>query len=319
LQPSWIRVRAPGGEKYASVKQTISRFGLNTVCAEARCPNSGECWNRGTATIMLLGDTCTRACRFCSVKSGHPAGEIDRGEPEKVAAAVKQLGLKYAVLTMVTRDDLPDGGAEHLAETVRLIRASLPSVLIETLVSDFGGNRESVKTLVESARPDVYAHNVEVVPRLSRAFRDARCSWERSLQSLRWAARAGARVTKSSLMVGCGESEQEVQEAMEALRASGVALLTIGQYLRPTTKQAPVVRFVPPAEFVRYRDAGLRLGFSDVASGPLVRSSFRAAESFTCAAGKLSVGDFADGLHAAGEITGRVSVDGMVTTSEYER
>jgi lipoic acid synthetase len=234
---------------------------------------------------MLLGDLCTRACRFCSVKSGHPAGALDRDEPEHVAAAIAQLGLRYVVLTMVTRDDLADGGAAHLVQTVRRIRGYSPPVLVETLVSDFGGRAESVQALVEGARPEVYAHNVEVVPRLSREMRDVRSSFERSLQSLRRAKKAGAPVTKSSLMVGCGESEEEVQEAMLALRDAGVALLTIGQYLRPTPTQAPVMRFVTPAEFSRYRDVGLRAGFSEVASGPLVRSSFRAAESYSRVAG----------------------------------
>lgn len=290
MQPDWLRVRAPSGEKYAFVRRTVARFGLHTVCAEARCPNAGQCWNQGTATLMLLGDLCTRACRFCSVTSGHPGGALDPNEPEQVAAAIQQLELRYVVLTMVTRDDLADGGAAHLVETVGRIRACLPSVLVETLVSDFGGRAESVQALVQRARPDVYAHNVEVVPRLSREMRDVRSSWERSLQSLRWAKQMGARVTKSSLMVGCGESEEEVLESMLALRDAGVALLTIGQYLRPTPKQAPVVRFVTPAEFVRYRDVGLRAGFSEVASGPLVRSSFRAAESFSCVAGTPSAG-----------------------------
>jgi lipoic acid synthetase len=251
------------------------------VCEEARCPNIGECWGQGTATIMILGETCTRGCRFCAVNTGNPAGAIDPREPENTGRALAQLDLAYVVLTMVDRDDLLDGGAQHVAQTVQRIKHHCPQLLVETLVGDFGGSRSDVETVVLDGRPDVFAHNVEVVPELQRKMRDARCTWERSNDVLRWAREAGSRVVKTSLMVGCGETEAQVIDAMRRLREeSNVDVLTIGQYLRPTAKHAPVVRFVEPAEFDAYRDAGLEMGFSFVASGPLVRSSYRAAEAY---------------------------------------
>jgi lipoyl synthase len=279
-KPEWLKVRMPGGERHAELKDTFRRLNLHTVCEEARCPNIGECWREGTATLMILGDVCTRGCRFCAVTSGNPKGVVDRDEPEHVAQALAQMNLAYVVLTMVDRDDLPDGGAEHVAETVRRTRESSPELLIETLVGDFAGKTSDVATIVHAGQPDVYAHNVEVVPSLQRRMRDARCSWQRSVDSLRAAKDAGAHVTKTSLMVGCGETEAEVHDAMAQLRAADVKVLTIGQYLRPTPKHAPIVRYVEPSEFERYREAGLALGFQYVASGPLVRSSYRAAEAF---------------------------------------
>jgi lipoic acid synthetase len=279
-KPEWLKVRLPGGERHAQLKETFRRLDLHTVCEEARCPNIGECWREGTATIMILGDVCTRGCRFCAVTSGNPKGVVDANEPAHVAQALGQMDLAYVVLTMVDRDDLPDGGANHVARTVQEIRKHSPDLLLETLVGDFAGQMADVEKLVRDGRPDVYAHNVEVVPSLQRRMRDARCSWDRSVQSLRVARDAGANVTKTSLMVGCGEEEAEVHEAMAQLRAADIDVLTIGQYLRPTPKHAPVVRYVEPAEFDRYREAGLRLGFKYVASGPLVRSSYRAAEAF---------------------------------------
>jgi lipoic acid synthetase len=262
-KPEWLKVRLPGGEEHARLTQTFRRLGLHTVCEEARCPNIGECWREGTATIMILGDVCTRGCRFCAVSSGNPGGVVD-----------------HAVLTMVDRDDLPDGGAAHVAQTVSGIHARCPELLVETLVGDFAGAEHDISTVVREGRPDVFAHNVEVVPSLQRKMRDARCSWERSLQTLRVARAAGASITKTSLMVGCGETEQELLDAMGELRKAEVSVLTIGQYLRPTPKHAPVVRYVEPAEFERYQAAGLALGFQYVAAGPLVRSSYRAAEAF---------------------------------------
>ncbi len=279
-KPAWLKVPLAGGERHAELKRLFRQLGLSTVCEEARCPNVGECWREGTATLMLLGDTCTRGCRFCAVKSGNPGGVVDAREPEHVAQALGRLDLAYVVLTMVDRDDLPDGGAGHVAQTVQRIRAHSPGTLVETLVGDFAGKQDDVVTLVEQGRPDVLAHNVEVVPRLQRAMRDARCSWERSLQVLRWAREAGANVTKSSLMVGCGEQPAEVLEALAALREAEVDVLTIGQYLRPTEKHARVARYVPPEELDGYARAGRALGFKYVAAGPLVRSSYRAAEGF---------------------------------------
>ncbi len=280
-KPDWLRVRLPGGERYQHLQETFRRLDLHTVCEEARCPNVGECWGEGTATLMILGETCTRGCRFCAVRSGNPAGVVDSREPENVGRALGQLDLAYVVLTMVDRDDLPDGGAGHVARTVQRIKEHSPDLLVETLVGDFQGVRRDVETVVVEGRPDVFAHNVEVVPELQRKMRDARCSFERSMDVLRWAKETGANVTKSSLMVGCGETTAQVLEAMRRLREEGdVDVLTIGQYLRPSKKHAEVARYVEPAEFDAWRDAGMEMGFRFVASGPLVRSSYRAAEAF---------------------------------------
>jgi lipoic acid synthetase len=279
-KPEWLRVRMPGGEQYQELKERFKRLDLKTVCEEARCPNIGECWREGTATIMVLGETCTRGCKFCAVNTGDPRGVVDPREPENTARALAQMGLSYVVITMVDRDDVFDGGASHVARTVRRSKELSPELLIETLVGDFAGVSSDVRTVVQDGRPDVFAHNVEVVPRLQRAMRDGRCSWDRSVDVLRWARDFGAGVTKSSLMVGCGETEDEVLEAMQRLRAADVDVLTVGQYLRPSEKHAPLVRYVEPAEFDRYREAGLAMGFKYVASGALVRSSYRAAEAF---------------------------------------
>jgi lipoic acid synthetase len=279
-KPDWLKVRLPGGDQHAQLTQTFRRLGLHTVCEEARCPNIGECWREGTATLMILGDVCTRGCRFCAVSSGNPRGVVDEAEPQHVANALAQMQLAYVVLTMVDRDDLPDGGAAHVARTVSSIHARCPDLLVETLVGDFAGVARDVETVVRDGRPDVFAHNVEVVPSLQRKMRDARCSWERSIDTLRSARAVGANITKTSLMVGCGETEAELLDAMARLREAEVSVLTIGQYLRPTPKHAPIVRYVEPAEFDRYKEAGLALGFQYVAAGPLVRSSYRAAEAF---------------------------------------
>jgi lipoyl synthase len=279
-KPPWLKVRAPGGERYTALKETFRRFDLHTVCEEARCPNVGECWAEGTATVMLLGDTCTRGCRFCAVKTGQPRGAVDVREPEHVARALSGMPLQYVVMTMVDRDDLLDGGADHVAKTVRRLKELRPDMLIETLVGDFGGHMGAVDTTVD-AGPDVWAHNVEVVKRLQRVIRDARCGYEQSLAVLRRAKeRATQRITKSSIMVGIGESDDEVKETMADLRAVGVDVVTIGQYLRPTAKHAPVHRYVEPERFDAFAREGRAMGFSFVAAGPLVRSSYRAAEVY---------------------------------------
>jgi lipoyl synthase len=296
-KPPWLKVRAPGGERYTRLKETLRSLDLHTVCEEARCPNVGECWAEGTATVMLLGDVCTRGCRFCAVTTGDPRGAVDVREPEHVARAIAQLGhvggtpsesagLRYVVLTMVDRDDLLDGGASHVARTVTRLRELVPDLLVETLLGDFGGHMDYVDVSVD-ARPDVWAHNVEVVKRLQRTVRDARCSYERSLAVLERAKERGRGWTKSSLMVGIGETDDEVIESLADLRRVGVDVVTIGQYLRPTPKHAPVARYVEPAEFDRYADEARALGFAYVASGPLVRSSYKAAEAFF--AGNLGV------------------------------
>lgn len=279
-KPGWLKVRAPGGENYTRLKHTLRTLDLYTVCEEARCPNVGECWASGTATIMLLGHTCTRGCRFCAVTTGNPRGAVDPREPEHVARAIAQLSLRYVVLTMVDRDDLLDGGASHVARTVSALRGHCPELLIETLVGDFAGRRRDIDALLESA-PDVFAHNVEVVRRLTPSIRDRRCDYDLSLGVLRHAKeRAPERFVKSSIMVGVGETFDEVLETLSDLRAAGVDIVTLGQYLRPTPKHAPVERYVEPEEFDRYAAAAREMGFAFVASGPLVRSSYHAAEGF---------------------------------------
>ena len=282
-KPDWLRVRLPAGpqqEEFRGLKARFRGRGLHTVCEEARCPNIFECWGQGTATVMILGETCTRGCRFCSVNTGKPGGVVDRDEPENTALSLAEMGLAYVVLTMVDRDDLSDGGAKHVAETVRRIQHHSPALRVETLVGDFRGSHEDVRVVAQEGRPDVFAHNVEVVPRLQRSIRDARCSWDRSVGTLVVAKEFGSSITKSSLMVGLGEERHEVLEAMQLLREADVDVLTIGQYLRPTKRHANVERYVEPAEFADYEQAGTEMGFRFVASGPLVRSSYRAAEVF---------------------------------------
>ena len=282
-KPDWLRVRLPAGPQQEEFENVRARFRgrrLHTVCEEARCPNIFECWGQGTATVMILGDTCTRGCRFCSVQTGKPGGVVDPQEPENTALSLAEMGLAYVVLTMVDRDDLEDGGASHVAQTVRRIRLHCPELRIETLVGDFRGDLSDVRTVVQQGSPDVFAHNVEVVPRLQRSIRDVRCSWARSVEVLAAAKELGARLTKSSLMVGLGEEPEEVLGAMRRLREADVDVLTVGQYLRPTPRHAAVVRYVEPTEFEAYEAAGLEMGFAFVASGPLVRSSYRAAEAF---------------------------------------
>jgi lipoic acid synthetase len=282
-KPAWLKVKAPGGDEYRRLKQTLRKLDLHTVCEEARCPNVGECWSAGTATVMILGDTCTRGCRFCAVKTGNPRGAIDPREPEHVARALSELELKYAVLTMVDRDDLLDGGAEHVALTVRALKRRRPQMLVETLVGDFRGRHESID-MVLSGRPDVFAHNLEVTRALTPVIRDARCSYDRSLDVLAYAKQqAPDKLTKSSLMVGLGEQNDEILAAMRDLRGAHVDVVTLGQYLRPTPKHAPVQRYVTPEEFASFEREGQAMGFQFVASGPLVRSSYHAAEAFMAA------------------------------------
>lgn len=288
-KPAWLKVRAPGGETYQKLKETFRALDVYTVCEEARCPNVGECWSEGTATVMLLGDTCTRGCKFCSVTTGNPKGVVDVREPEHVARAISSMGLQYVVLTMVDRDDLLDGGASHVARTVARTKELRPDMLLEVLLGDFSGNMEHVDTTV-LAGADVWAHNVEVVERLQRSVRDVRCSYERSLAVLRRAKECRPEVVvKTSLMVGLGESDEEIFEAMKDIRAAGVDILTLGQYLRPTPKHLPVERFVTPDMFEQYRLKAMEMGFAYCASGALVRSSYKAAEAFV--RGMLRPGD----------------------------
>jgi len=279
-KPPWLKVRAPGGENYTRLKQTLRQLDLYTVCEEARCPNVAECWASGTATVMLLGHTCTRGCRFCAVTTGNPRGAVDPREPEHVARAIAKLGLRYVVLTMVDRDDLLDGGASHMARAVVALREHSPGLLVETLVGDFGGRMRDVSSMVDSG-PDVFAHNIEVSRRMTPKIRDQRCDYDLSLGVLAHAkARHPDRFVKSSIMVGVGETDDEVLETMTDLRKAGVDILTLGQYLRPTPKHAPVERYVTPERFDDYARHGREMGFAFVASGPLVRSSYHAAEGF---------------------------------------
>lgn len=279
-KPPWLKVPLPGGEGYVRLKEMTRRLGLHTVCEEARCPNVGECWKgeHATMTIMVLGDECTRRCRFCAVRTVAEAAPPDPDEPAHVAQAVAELDLGYLVITSVDRDDLADGGAGHYAECVRRLRESAPRTVVETLIPDYAG--APLSTLM-AAGPHVLAHNVEVVPRLQRKIRDPRCSFERSLQTLRQAKAESETVfTKSALMVGLGESDEELRESMELLREAEVDFLTIGQYLRPTPNHAPVREYVEPARFDALRALGEELGFLYTAAGPLVRSSYKAAEFF---------------------------------------
>lgn len=279
-KPEWLRVRPPSGDNYGHLKSLLRDLNLHTVCEEAHCPNVSECWGGGTATIMLLGDVCTRGCRFCAVKSGNPRGFVDADEPQKVAAAIAELGLTYVVLTSVDRDDLPDGGASHFAETIRGIKARDPEILVEALIPDFQGDLDAVRTVVD-AGPDVLDHNLETVRRLQWVARDPRATYEQSLAVLRAAKdmRDGL-FTKSSIMLGLGETREELREAMRDLRANEVDLLTFGQYLRPSAWHLPIQEYVTPETFDELREEGEDLGFAYVAAGPLVRSSYRAGEFF---------------------------------------
>jgi lipoic acid synthetase len=278
-KPGWLRVGVPGGERYGRVRDTLAGLRLHTVCAEAHCPNVAECWGGGTATVMLMGDTCTRGCRFCQVKTAARPPPLDPDEPRHMADAVRQLHLDYVVVTSVDRDDLPDGGAAHFAEAIRHLKA-IPGLLVEVLTPDFQGDAEAVRT-VGRAGPDVFANNVETVRRLTPAVRDGRAGYDQTLGVLeRMKREFPAVVTKSSIMVGLGESPAEVEEAMRDLRAVGVEVLTLGQYLRPSAWHLPVVEFVTPEAFAAYERMGREHGFRYVASGPLVRSSYRAGELF---------------------------------------
>lgn len=277
-KPDWLRVKLPGGERYSSVRETLSRLKLHTVCEEAQCPNVGECWGGGTATVMLMGDVCTRGCRFCDVNTGRP-GALDPDEPRHLAEAMRELALDYVVVTSVNRDDLPDGGAGHFAEAIRAMKREAPSLLVEVLIPDFQGVHSSLDLIVEAA-PDVVAHNVETVRRLSRKVRDVRASYDQSLDVLRYLKQQGARYTKSSIQIGHGETDAEVSETLADLRAHEVDIVTLGQYLRPGPKHLPVEEFVPPERFDAWRVEAERLGFLFAASGPLVRSSYRAGELF---------------------------------------
>lgn len=278
-KPRWLKAPLASGEHYDFVRRTVREHRLATVCEEAKCPNIGECWNAGTATLMLMGEVCTRACRFCAVDTGNPRGWLDPDEPANAARTVQLMQLRYVVLTSVNRDDLPDGGAAHFAAVVRAIKTVSPETVVEALTPDFQGVLADVETVVDSGL-EVFAQNVETVRRLTHPVRDARAGYEQTLQVLAHAKRHRPEVlTKTSLMLGLGESETEILEAMDDLRAQSVDLLTLGQYLQPTANHLPVARFVTPAEFDRYREWALARGFRECVSGPLVRSSYRAEQA----------------------------------------
>jgi lipoyl synthase len=278
-KPSWLRAKAPTGSGFQNVKALVKEHRLSTVCEEAKCPNIGECWNAGTATIMLMGAVCTRACRFCSVDTGNPRGWLDPEEPQNSARTVALMKLKYVVLTSVNRDDLADGGAAHYAACIRAIKESNPHTAVEALTPDFQGVLADVETVVDSGI-EVFAQNVETVRRLTHPVRDPRAGYDQTLRVLEHAKRHNPKVlTKSSLMLGLGETEEEILQTLDDLRAAGVDIVTLGQYLRPTVNHLSVERFVTPEEFDKYRQWALERGFLECVSGPLVRSSYRAEQA----------------------------------------
>ena len=271
-KPAWIRAKMPTGDTFFDLRKRVSELGLHTVCESASCPNIGECWNRKSLTIMILGGTCTRSCQFCDVPTGRPLPP-DPGEPERVAAILAELGLRHTVITCVDRDDLPDGGAAHWATTIQAVKRAAPELVLEVLTGDFKGDTGAVDVVL-AARPDVFAHNLETVPRLSRQVR-VQASYARSYAILRHAKSRGA-ITKTGLMLGLGESVDEVRQVMRELRDIGVDILTLGQYLRPSARHLEVARFAPPEEFATLEAEGLAMGFPHVESGPMVRSSYHA-------------------------------------------
>lgn len=270
----------PAGERFEAVSNNVRDHNLSTVCQESHCPNIGECWNNGTATIMVMGSVCTRACKFCAVDTGNPKGWLDLDEPGNTARSVELMGLRYVVLTSVDRDDLPDGGAAHYAACVSSIKKRTPEVVVEALTPDFDAVMPNVELVVDSGL-DVFAQNVETVKRLTRKVRDPRAGYEKTLSVLAHAkAHRPDVLTKTSLMLGLGETDEEILQTMDDLLAIGVDILTLGQYLRPTPNHLPVDRYVPPEEFNRFRNIGLEKGFMEVPSGPMVRSSYRADRVF---------------------------------------
>lgn len=279
-KPDWLRARLPSGAGYERVREIVSEHRLATVCQESMCPNIGECWDNGTATIMLMGAVCTRSCQFCAVDTGNPKGWLDAEEAENSARSVELMNLRYVVLTSVDRDDLPDGGAHHYAECIRAIKARCPETAVEALTPDFSGNQTDVATVLGSG-VDVFAQNLETVPRLTAIVRDPRAGYQQTLDVLSFAKRHRPDIlTKTSLMLGLGETSDEILATLDDCKHAHVDIVTFGQYLRPTPNHLPVERFVPPEEFESYRQSGLERGFLEVVSGPLVRSSYRADRVF---------------------------------------
>lgn len=278
-KPEWLKIKLSSSPKYKEVRDIVHQHKLSTVCEEAKCPNINECWTAGTATIMLMGAVCTRACKFCAVDTGNPKGWLDRNEPQSSAEAVRLMSLKYVVLTSVNRDDLPDGGAKHYADCVREIKKTNPGTAVEVLTPDFQGRFTDVQTVLDSGI-SVFAQNVETVKRLTHPVRDIRASYAQTLAVLEYAKQSRPDIlTKTSLMLGLGETDEEIFETMDDLRAIKLDILTFGQYLRPTLNHLPVQRYVSPSDFERYRQIGLEKGFFEVVSGPMVRSSYRAEQA----------------------------------------
>ncbi|WP_210330424.1 lipoyl synthase [Aliikangiella sp. G2MR2-5] len=275
-KPSWLKVQLPNGGKYQQMKANVRTNRLATVCEESMCPNMGECWSHGTATIMLMGSVCTRACKFCAVDTGNPKGWLDKDEPQNAADSVAATGLKYVVLTSVDRDDLEDGGAQHYADCVRAIIKASPTINVETLTPDFKGNLNDLEKVLDSGIK-VFAQNLETVKRLTHPVRDPRASYETTMNLLAHSKKYRPDIlTKTSLMLGLGETDEEIMQTMRDLREINLDIVTFGQYLRPTENHLPIERYVTPEEFDRYRQWGLELGFKEVVSGPFVRSSYRA-------------------------------------------
>ena len=275
-KPTWLRVKSQNSSKYRELKSIVSDKKLHTVCEEAMCPNIQECWSHGTATFMLLGSVCTRACRFCAVDTGNPKGILDKDEPIKVANSIAHMNLKYAVLTSVNRDDLSDGGSEHFSHTVQAIKEKAPEVIVEALVPDFLGNKKSIEVLLNS-NLEVFAQNLETVSRLTKRVRDPRAGYDQTLEVLSYAKQYSPSViTKTSLMFGLGETEEEILKTFDDIRETGVDVLTLGQYMRPTVNHLPVEKWYTPEEFEYFKDLAIEIGFLEVASGPMVRSSYRA-------------------------------------------
>lgn len=290
-KPNWLRAKMPTGDGFAAVRSIVKEHRLATVCEEAKCPNLGECWNAGTATIMLMGAVCTRACRFCSVDTGNPHGWLDTEEPSNAARSVELMRLKYVVLTSVNRDDLPDGGAAHFAACIRAIKERCPQTAVEALTPDFQGDKSAVETVVDSGL-EVFAQNVETVKSLTHPVRDPRASYEQTIQVLSHAKQHRSNVlTKTSIILGLGETDDELRQAMDDLRAANVDILTLGQYLRPTAHHLPIARWVLPTEFSQYREWALERGFLECVSGPMVRSSYRAEQALQRNNAGLSTAD----------------------------
>lgn len=272
-KPRWLRVKLPTGEKYKNVRKLVDNYGLHTICQSGNCPNMGECWGAGTATFMILGNVCTRSCGFCSVKTGRP-DQVDWDEPERVARSVKLMDVKHCVITSVDRDDLRDGGSIIWAETVKAVRRMSPGTTMETLIPDFKGEKRNIDRIVEAA-PEIVSHNMETVRRLTRKVR-IQAQYDRSLEVLRYLKQAGLPRTKSGIMLGLGEQEDEVIQSLRDLRDAEVDIITLGQYLQPTPGHLPVQEFITPEQFEKYKTIGLEMGFKYVESGPLVRSSYHA-------------------------------------------